>query len=398
MGRLFILFNLAARDLRHGWQSSICIIAATAAALSPVLILFGLYFGVISNMITSLTEDPRVREITLVGEERLPEEFFETLRRDPDIAFVQPRTTFLGSIVKLRGARDLLDVNLFPTASGDPLLDEGVVPSGFDQIAVSEFVAIDLDLQLGDTVELRFGRDNGGAPKRHGMTVVAIVPSRLVSSDSAFVTVPLLSAVETWRQGFEVPDLGWKGDPAPQERQSYAGFRMYANDVRSVPGLVDKLKAGGDNIKSDTLNVEKTLLLENALGLVFLLVSVLASLGYALTLSLHLAASVVEKARELSVLRLLGMSSTEISLMPSIQGSVLAGFGASLACAATRMAQPGLNFRLEGLAGLDGRVFYVKDGHLIIAIVITALIGVMSGLAAGYIAARIEPSEGLRYD
>ena len=393
-----VVLNLALRDLTHGWQSSICIVAATAAALAPVLILFGLYFGIISNMISTLTEDPRVREITLVGEDRLDQGFFDDLRDDPNVAFVQPRTAFLASIVRLKTRRDIIDVNLFPTADGDPLLAEGDVPQGYDQIALSEFAAIDLDAKVGDVIEMRFGRGDDGAPKRHELTVVSIVPSRWVKSDAAFVSVPLLSAVEAWRQGFEVPALGWEGDPAPEMDALYSGFRLYAEDVRSVPPLVERLKGTGENIKSDTLNVEKTLLLEDALGLIFLIVTLLASIGYATTLSLHLAASVVEKSRELSMLRLLGMSSREISILPSIQGASLAGVGALLAGATVYLVQPIINSRLEGLAGLEGRIFVVSVSHFLLAIAITAVIGILSGLTAGYLAARLEPSQGLRND
>lgn len=396
--RMVTLGQLALRDLWHGWQSSLCLVIATTAAMTPILILFGLYFGVVANLISSLTDDPRVREITLIDEATLTEDFFVRLRADPDVAFVQPRTSFLGAGVTLRSDRSIQETNLLPTGDGDPLLGGQPIPSTLSEIAISGQVAIALDVAVGDSIEMRFGRNQDGQRQRHPLTVVTIIPSRLLQANTGFVSVPLLASVEDWRQGQAVPTLGWDGEAPTGARTSYAGYRAYAKDVRSVPGLVARLRADGSDVKSNSIDVEKTLLLEDALGLVFLIVTVLVSLGYALTLSLHLAASVVEKARELSILRLLGMSSTEIAALPSLQGAAIAGVGACLAGLGAILAEPLINQRLDGLAGLEGRIFELGTNHLIFAVVITAAIGLLSGIVAGHSAARLEPSEGLRHD
>ncbi len=58
---------LAARDYRDEWQMSGFFILALAAVLGPMLVLFGLKFGIISSMVDNLVEDPRNREIRPIG-------------------------------------------------------------------------------------------------------------------------------------------------------------------------------------------------------------------------------------------------------------------------------------------------------------------------------------------
>ena len=109
-------------------------------------------------------------------------------------------------------------------------------------------------------------------------------------------------------------------------------------------------------------------------------------------------ASVVEKSYELSVLRLLGMSSAELSLFPSVQGMAISALGASFAVIIAMVSQPLVNSVLNGLAGLSGTISGLEPIHLIIAFVSTTLAGGISGCLAGYNAAMLEPTKGLRGD
>ncbi len=58
---------LAARDYRDEWQMSGFFVLALAAVLGPMMVLFGLKFGIISSMVDNLVEDPRNREVRPIG-------------------------------------------------------------------------------------------------------------------------------------------------------------------------------------------------------------------------------------------------------------------------------------------------------------------------------------------
>ena len=54
-----LVLRLALRDYWHDWVLSLCFVLAIAAMLMPLLVLFGLKFGIITNLLAPLKEDPR---------------------------------------------------------------------------------------------------------------------------------------------------------------------------------------------------------------------------------------------------------------------------------------------------------------------------------------------------
>ena len=54
---LFKIFGLATRDYLHEWQMSVCFMLGLAAVLGPMMVLFGLKFGIVGGMMDQLIED-----------------------------------------------------------------------------------------------------------------------------------------------------------------------------------------------------------------------------------------------------------------------------------------------------------------------------------------------------
>ncbi len=406
MPRLGIVFRLARRDLAHGWQSTICLVVAVAVALIPLLLLYGLKFGVVNTLIDTLRSDPRILEIKLVQDAELDPDWMAALQANPQAGFVLPRGMHLATSVRLRGenARSILEPRMIPTAPGDPLLDGITLPQDISEIVVTERVRLESKAEIGDTVELIVMRLVGEErqSERLEVTVVDVLPRDLLQTDDIFVLSDLESAVENYRLGFAVPALGWPAASADRgavpDNKTFASFRLYARDIRDVPDLRDQLLADGYDVETRADEIEKTLAIETGLGWVFLVISTLSAAGFLLTLGLHLAAAVVEKARELSLLRLLGLSGSELSLLPSTQGALIGLFGAVLACLLTGLAQPVVNRLLDGLAGLDGQVSQLAFTHLLFAAIAASLAGAAAGSVAGLRSARLEPTKGLRRD
>lgn len=400
-----LVTRLAARDLSHGWAATLCLIVAVCVALSPLLMLQGLRSGVVTNLIDDLRSDPRIREIRLVRNLQLDQQFFDDLAADPRTGFLLPRARYLAASVRLRseGGRSILEPRMIPTAEGDPLLAGLTLPEGGSEIAVTRRVAIEADVGPGDDVEMIVLRQVGDIREtlRHSATVVSVLPRNLLQTDDIFVAGELERAIERWREGFAVPEYGWEGvrdGASDADNRSFASFRLYAADVRDVPGLRDQLLARGLDVETRAEDIEQALAIEAGLSWVFLTVAVLTGLGFLLTLGLHLAASVVEKARELSILRLLGMRSAELALFPSVQGMLIAFLGGLAACLLALLAEPAVNRLLDGLAGLEGDVSRLSPAHLAIALGATVVAGGISGSLAGLRAAALEPTRGLRHD
>ena len=63
----FKVFRLASRDYFHEKLMSSCFVLALAAVLGPMMVLFGLKFGIVGAMVDQLIENPLNREIRPVG-------------------------------------------------------------------------------------------------------------------------------------------------------------------------------------------------------------------------------------------------------------------------------------------------------------------------------------------
>lgn len=405
MAGVLILPYLAIRDLWHGWRSSLCLMLAVAVALLPILLLGGLGLGVVNNLIDRLRSDPRIAEIRLARDLQLAPEWFVTMAADERVAFLLPRSRYLAASVRMRGpdTRELLEPRLLPTAPGDPLLAGLPVPQGLNETVLTERLAIAAGAAAGDEVTLTVLRQVGDRRESQHLAVkvIGVLPRDLLQSDDIFVDRALETTVERWREGFAVPELDWpgaRGEASDAPNRSFASFRLYARDIRDVPGLRDDLMRQGLDVSTRAEEIETALAVESGIGWVFSLVTVFSVLGFVLTLGLHLAAGVMEKARELSLLRLLGLQAESVALLPSLQGAMIAGSGAALAGLSAWAVQPLVNTRLAGLGGLEGPMMALQPQHLLWAAVLAVAAGALSGCAAGWRAGRMQVAEGLRHD
>ena len=112
--------RLAAADYIHERLLSLCAVLALAAVLTPLLILYGVKFGVVQTLTDRLQHNPRTLEISPVGSGHYTPEYLEQLRQHPSVAFVLPRTRSLAATVDLVTAdgKQRLTASLEPTASG----------------------------------------------------------------------------------------------------------------------------------------------------------------------------------------------------------------------------------------------------------------------------------------
>lgn len=406
MAALALLPVIAMRDLAHGWRAASCLILAVAVALLPVLVLGGLRQGVVDTLIDRLRTDPRVLEIRPSQDLALSANWFAEMGQDPRVGFLLPRARYLASSVRMRGpdSRDILEPRLVPTAPGDPLLAGLSVPVGLGQTVLTERLSIASGAGPGDEVTLIVQRQDGERRESAQVTVsvVDVLPRDMLQADDIFVDPVLETAIERWREGFAVPLLGWQAIQARRADNpataSFASFRLYARDIRDVPGLRDDLLRGRLDVSTRSEEIEMALAIESGLGWVFSVVTLFVTAGFVLTLGLHLAAGVIEKAREYALLRLMGFRSWTVAAMPACQGAVIAAAGAGMAGAAAMLAQPHVNHRLEGLAGLEGPMMALGPVEILGAMGLAALAGAISGVVAGWRAARLQIAEGLRHD
>ncbi len=90
--RPLLIARLAWQDYRTDARLSACAVLALVAVIAPLLVLFGLKFGLIGSLTERLQRDPGVREIIALGGGRFSAEFIARLAARSDVAFAIPRT------------------------------------------------------------------------------------------------------------------------------------------------------------------------------------------------------------------------------------------------------------------------------------------------------------------
>jgi putative ABC transport system permease protein len=397
-----LVLHLALRDYWHERVTAGCFILALAAVLVPLLVLFGLKYGVITNLLTPLKEDPRYRQILPVGSGRFGPEWFREMAQRPDVAFIVPRTRAIAATISLRVPGSevgrIIDVELIPSAANDPVLTELPVPTGFDQVVLSLDAADKLGAATGTRLEGILTRVQGGEQQTVllPLQVAGVAGAAAFARDGLFVSNELLVAVEDFRDGRAVPALGWDGSPLLEGPRNFSGFRLYARRLEDVAGLRQGLMDQGIDVRTRIADIELVHKLDRNLSIVFWIIAVIAAAGYGLSFGTSVWANVDRKRRDFSVLRLTGFRTQGIVWFPILQAMLTGALGWATAGVVFFLVQAGLNSLFLDNIGGGRAVCRLLPWHLGIALVLTLMAASLAAALGGFRVAQLEPSLALR--
>ena len=393
------VFRLASRDYVHEWLMSVCFVLALAAVLGPMMVLFGLKFGIVGAMVDQLVEDPRNREIRPIGSGYYDSAWLESVRARPDVAFLVPRTRSIAATIELssESASRIVSVELIPSDQGDPLLPNSLLPQGTYRVVLSQSAAEKLNVVPGDTLDGSLARRFRGQQEREHLSfsVAAIAPASAFSRDGAFVTVMLLEALEDFRDGRAVPAFGWKGEPADSNR-TYPGFRLYARSIYDVAGLRDAFARLNVDVHTRSAEIELVQRMNRNLTVIYWAIALVGLVGFSLSLGASLWANIDRKRKELSVLRLVGFRTADIVWFPMVQALFTAVLGWALALAIYLVTALVINDMLATQLETGQQVCRMLPQHYAIALLLTCTAAVLAAGLAGLRSSRVEPSESLR--
>ena len=396
----FRILGLASRDYLHEWQMSVCFVLGLAAVLGPMMVLFGLKFGIVGAMMDQLIEDPGNREIRPVGSGRYEREWLDSIRGRPDVAFLVPRTRSIAATIELssESASRIVPVELIASGSGDPLLaPDGPMPEVLDQVVLSRSSADKLAVSAGDVIDGSLARRFQGQQERVHLplTVAAVAPETAFTRDAAFVSVQLLEALEDFRDGRAVPELGWSGLSANAQR-TYPGFRLYTRSIHDVAGLRDAFAGIGVEVHTRVAEIEVVQRMNRNLTIIYWVIAVIGLVGFSLSLGASLWANVDRKRKQLSVLRLVGFRTRDIIWFPMVQSLFTAVLGWALAVSLYYVTALVINSMMAEQVAAGQQVCRLLHVHYVIALGLTCCSAVISAGLAGMRSASIEPSECLR--
>lgn len=388
-------------DLRYDRVSALCQALAVAAVLVPLMVLLGLRAGVIGTLIDRMDRDPAMRLILpdVTGANRFDDAWFARWRARPDVAFVLPNTRAIAAQVDLITAAGAeLRVALNPTAAGDPLgVGEAVV--GPDQIGLTQEAARRLSVGLGDRLTIRVERSRAGKlePLVLPVTVAALVPPERAGGAGAYVVLPRLLALQAFRDGFSLPELGvTEGVAEAPPVSAHPLFRLYARSIRDVASIAEALRLESVQPTTREGEIQATLNLDANLRAVLAIIVTVAAVGVAVSLIAGQMAALQRKRRDLAVLKLIGYGPFWLAALPV--GHVLAvamgGLGLGLGFYAVAAGAINHLFAASLAAGETACRLPFELG-LLVALA-TGLVALPAGGIAGWRAARVDPAEEIR--
>ncbi len=395
--RASLVVSMAWRDYCSETRLSACNVLALVAVIAPLLVLFGLKYGLIGSLTERLERDPSVREIIPLGGGRFTAQSIEALGSRADVAFILPRTRQIAATAELSLRGEPLTVEMVPTAAGDPLLGALPVPERLNAVVLSKTAAEKLAASAGDWVDAAFGRQLAGRVemRRTRLQILAVLPVEAFSRDAVFAPLGLLEAAEDYRDGRAVTSLGWDGEIGdPNVQRIYPAFRLYARHLDDVERLRQHFADQGLPVATQAAAIAQVQSLSRNLSIVFWLIAGLAVAGACAAIFAGALAAVERKRRDLSVLRLLGFSTGALLLFVVLQAVYSGAMAALLATALYGLAELGLNHLFAQTAGEYASQLLPR--HYLFALLAVLGASCFAAALGGWRVARIEASEGIR--
>jgi len=375
------LGKLALRDLYYDRKVSFCIIASLIAVIAPLLLLFSLKFGVVSQLRHQLINDPRNLEIKIIGNLNLDKNWFDWLQEQPETRFVVPLTRSLNTIADLSanqngGKKFVQDVEVIPTAVNDPLTEQALSkPHG---VLLSALTAEKLNVKQGDKINLVVTRSQNNQVEKaiSELVVEGIVPETRFVRSGAFVQLETLLAMEDFRDGYQTA--------------------IYANSLDDVAPLALKLRQKNIETSTEAKAIENVKAIDGVLNVIFMVIAATAVLGCVLSLIGAFLANIDRKRKEIALLRLFGFQSGAVILYLIMQALCLSSFAFVLSYFLFLSGSQVFNFVLGQNLSNDIFISSLNFIHLFIAFAIAlCLAAIVAGIGARQ-AVKIQPAESLR--
>lgn len=396
-----LLGSLALQDLWHDRKVSLCIAASLVAVIAPLLLLFGLKHGVVSQLQDELLRDPRNLEVKMLSNGNYDTAWIERLRLRPETGFALGQTRSLNTQADLLiGMQRFVEgAEIIATEPGDPQLNLAPLNPVGNQVILSARAAQRLQAKVGDSVQLRALRRLEGVNERGEMTltVLAVLDGARFGRAAGFVAPPLLLDLERFRDGYQVSAFGVDtGKPLGNLQPLYARARVYARDIDQVAPLEHWLNEQHIETSSRLADIDNVKAINHVLGLIFGVIAVAALIGCVASMVGAFLANIDRKRKSLAVLRLLGFKRRAVGGFVVLQALVLslAGYVGGLGFYA--VGSHLFDYLLGSSQATGTFVCHITVWHGFAALLLTFLVAALVAVIGALRAINIQPAESLR--
>ncbi len=444
---------LAYKDYCHERLLSACAVLSLAAVLTPLLVLYGVKYGIITTMTDRLQNNPHNLEIIPVSSGNYTPTWIQEMAQNPHVGFILPKTRSIAATMDIRlwGESNMLKritASLEPTGPGDTLLepyipaleDSSVVEKKKQQKDVAENTSKEKDRaetatenpskavftqkpddafsitlsaeaarKLGATthslLQGQVERLHKGKVERATVRlwVRAVLPLAIQQKDVAFVPLALLEATEDFRDGRQPledarlsKEQGWTGDPVPSTERIYPAFRLYAKNLDAVTALRSYFAEKSIDVYTKAEEIATVKALNTSLNLIFALIGSTAALGFLASTASHALAAVRRKERYLGILRLVGYDGMDIMIFPLFQSFLTAVLGSALAATLYGLAAYFIDYLFAQSRQDAEEICSLPPEHFALGFCIVLALSLMATFIPATKAAKIIPSEVIR--
>lgn len=179
-------------------------------------------------------------------------------------------------------------------------------------------------------------------------------------------------------------------------RSGYYGFRMYAKTIDDVLKIEEDLRKKGIKTNTAAASISRIKMIDSGLSNMFWLIAIVGILGGLTTLIASFFASVKRKTKELGIMRLLGISASQIFRFPIYQSIIISSVSVLLAFVAYFTLANVINNVFSQDLPLGQKICYMPFEYLFFAGLITISASVLSSFIAAYQTTKIDPAEAIR--
>ena len=394
-----LLARLALSDLSYDRKVSFCIIASLVAVITPLLLLFSLKYGVISQLRHQLINDPTNLEVKIVGNLNLSQDWFNWLKQQPETQFSIPLTRSLNTIIDLKKDSNFIrNVELIPTDAGDPISQQTLQDE--KSAILSALSAEKLHVKAGENITLIATRNENGQEEKAllQLKVQAVLDEKQFPRAAIFVPIPLLIGVEDYRDGIKTPVFPEaNGKLNEYSRENFARARIYAKSLDDVAPLALKLREQYHiETRTESRAIENVKAIDSVLNIIFLVIASTSIIGCVLSLIGAFLANIDRKRKDIAMLRLIGFQQSAVIIYLIFQAIVLSSIAFILSYGLYLFGSQLFNQILG--TSLSGSHFVSRLApiHLCLAFIFSFLLaGVVAAIGAVR-AVKIQPAESLR--
>lgn len=179
-------------------------------------------------------------------------------------------------------------------------------------------------------------------------------------------------------------------------QSGYRGFRLYAQSIDDVPTLYRWFIDQDIEVLTQVHEIEKIKVLDHGLTRIFWLVAIVGIVGGMAALIASLYAAVERKKRDISVLRLMGLSRRAVFQFPIYQGISIAVMGVIIAIGVYAFLSSVINLVFAADLKLGQKICTLPESYFVMTFFMTAGIAALSSVLAAWKTTKIDPAEAIR--